>query len=72
MRPPPCANPLSVGIAAVRKAAFGAGARVLIAGAGPIGIVIAQLARAYGQVTEIVEAILDAPRQSGAELRRHW
>ena len=58
-------EPLSVGIAAVRKAAFGAGARVLIAGAGPIGIVIAQLARAYG-ATEIIVSDPDAPRRERA------
>lgn len=58
-------EPLSVGIAAVRKAAFGAGARVLIAGAGPIGIVITQLARAYG-ATEIIVSDPDAPRRARA------
>ena len=41
-------EPLSVGIAALRKAGIGEGARVLVAGAGPIGIVVVQLARAYG------------------------
>src|SRR5439155_13976753 len=34
-------EPLSVGIAAVRKAGIDGGSRVLIAGAGPIGIVLA-------------------------------
>ncbi len=41
-------EPLSVGIAAVRKAGIGGRSRVLVAGAGPIGIVVVQLARAYG------------------------
>ncbi|HEX3283698.1 MAG TPA: NAD(P)-dependent alcohol dehydrogenase [Mycobacterium sp.] len=41
-------EPLSVGIAATRKAGIGDGSRVLIAGAGPIGLVVVQLARAYG------------------------
>jgi L-iditol 2-dehydrogenase len=41
-------EPLSVGIAAVRKAGLGEGSSVLVAGAGPIGIVAIQLARAYG------------------------
>ena len=35
-------EPLSVGIAAVRKAGIGGGSRVLVAGAGPIGIVVVQ------------------------------
>ena len=43
-------EPLSVGIAAVRKAGVGEGSRVLVAGAGPIGIVVVQLARAYGAI----------------------
>jgi L-iditol 2-dehydrogenase len=55
-------EPLSVGIAAVRKAGVEAGARVLIAGAGPIGIVVAQVARAFG-ATEIVVSDPDAARR---------
>lgn len=47
-------EPLSVGIAAVRKARLDAGARVLIAGAGPIGMVISQVARAYGAAEVLV------------------
>lgn len=46
-------EPLSVAIAAVRKAGVRPGSRVLIAGAGPIGIVTAQTARAFG-AAEIV------------------
>lgn len=46
-------EPLSVGIWSARKAGIGPGWRVLIAGAGPIGIVTAQTARAFG-ATEIV------------------
>ena len=63
-------EPLSVGIAAVRKAGIGAGSDLLIAGAGPIGILVVQLARAYG-ATEIVvsdpdESRRDKARTSGA------
>lgn len=58
-------EPLSVGIAAVRKAALDGRSRVLIAGAGPIGIVVAQLARAYG-ATEIVVSDPDATRRERA------
>ncbi|PRB17191.1 NAD(P)-dependent alcohol dehydrogenase [Microbacterium sp. MYb62] len=46
-------EPLSVAIAAVQKADVRPGSRVLITGAGPIGIVTAQTARAFG-ATEIV------------------
>lgn len=41
-------EPLSVGIAALRKAALTVGERVLITGAGPIGLILVQLARVYG------------------------
>ncbi|GAA3891652.1 NAD(P)-dependent alcohol dehydrogenase [Leifsonia kafniensis] len=46
-------EPLSVGIWSCRKAGIAPGTSVLIAGAGPIGIVIAQVARAFG-ATDIV------------------
>jgi len=63
-------EPLSVGIAAVRKAALDGGSRVLITGAGPIGIVLAQLARAYGATDIVVsdpdEARREQARQFGA------
>ncbi len=58
-------EPLSVGIAAVRKAGVDGAARVLIAGAGPIGIVVVQLARAYG-ATEIVVTDPDESRRAQA------
>ena len=47
-------EPLSVGIAAVRKAHIVPGSSVLIAGAGPIGIITAQTARAFGAQEVIV------------------
>ncbi|WP_319446919.1 MULTISPECIES: NAD(P)-dependent alcohol dehydrogenase [unclassified Mycobacterium] len=59
-------EPLSVGIAAVRKARLDAGARVLIAGAGPIGLVVGQVARAYG-ATEVIISDPDATRRTRAE-----
>lgn len=46
-------EPLSVAIAAMRKARIVPGARVLIAGVGPIGIICVQTARAFG-ATEII------------------
>jgi L-iditol 2-dehydrogenase len=55
-------EPLSVGVAAVRKAAVSGGSRVLIAGAGPIGIVTAQVARAFG-ATDVVVTEVDPQRR---------
>lgn len=47
-------EPLSVGIWANRKAQVTLGTSVLIAGAGPIGILIAQTARAFGAARIVV------------------
>lgn len=47
-------EPLSVGIAAIRKAGVVPGSRVLIAGGGPIGVITAQVARAFGAAEVIV------------------
>ncbi|MFZ4843390.1 MULTISPECIES: NAD(P)-dependent alcohol dehydrogenase [Mycetocola] len=47
-------EPLSVGIWSNQKAGVGPGSSVLIAGAGPIGIIIAQVARAFGATSIIV------------------
>jgi L-iditol 2-dehydrogenase len=59
-------EPLSVGIAAIRKAELdGPGRAVLIAGAGPIGIVVTQLSRAYG-ATDIVVSDPDRTRRDRA------
>lgn len=46
-------EPLSVGVWACRKSRVSPGSRVLITGAGPIGLIAAQTARAFG-ATEIV------------------
>jgi L-iditol 2-dehydrogenase len=55
-------EPLSVGIAAIAKAAVTGGSRVLVAGAGPIGIMTVQVARAYG-ATDIIVTDLDPQRR---------
>lgn len=47
-------EPLSVGIWASRKAEVVPGSRVLIAGAGPIGVIAAQAAKAFGAAEVIV------------------
>jgi L-iditol 2-dehydrogenase len=51
-------EPLSVGIWANQKAQIGPGSRLLIAGAGPIGIVVAQVARAFGASDIVVSDVL--------------
>ncbi|CAM3747455.1 NAD(P)-dependent alcohol dehydrogenase [Occultella aeris] len=55
-------EPLSVGIAAVRKAGVVPGSSVLIAGAGPIGILTAVAARAFGATEVIVSDPLPTRR----------
>ncbi|RBM18449.1 NAD(P)-dependent alcohol dehydrogenase [Prauserella sp. PE36] len=54
-------EPLSVGVWACRKARVGPGSRVLITGAGPIGLVATQTARAFG-ATEVVVTDVNGKR----------
>lgn len=56
-------EPLSVAIAAMRKAAVGPGSRVLVAGAGPIGIICAQAAAAFGAAEVIVTDLVAEKRE---------
>ncbi|MEU9823089.1 NAD(P)-dependent alcohol dehydrogenase [Pseudonocardia alni] len=58
-------EPLSVGIWAARKAGLTPGSSVLIAGAGPIGVIAAQAARAFG-ATEVVVTDPVAERRNRA------
>ncbi|HEU5483473.1 MAG TPA: NAD(P)-dependent alcohol dehydrogenase [Microlunatus sp.] len=58
-------EPLSVAIATMRKARVAPGSSILIAGAGPIGIICAQSARAFG-AAEIVVTDLVAERRERA------
>jgi len=55
-------EPLSVGIWANRKAGVGLGSSVLVSGAGPVGLLVAQVARAVG-AAEIVMTDLDPHRR---------
>ena len=63
------AEPVSVGVWAVRKAQIHPGDRVLVTGAGPIGLLAAQVARAFGgvdvTVTDLSEFRLSVARQLG-------
>jgi L-iditol 2-dehydrogenase len=55
-------EPLSVGIAAAQKGGIGVGDTVLIAGGGPIGVIAAQVARAFG-AADVVVTDIDARRR---------
>ena len=57
-------EPLSVAIATARKARIGLGDRVLVTGAGPIGIAAAQVARAAGASEIIVTDISEVRRNN--------
>src|ERR687890_901730 len=54
-------EPLSVGVWACRKGWVGPGSRVLVTGAGPIGLVAVQVARAFG-ATEVVVSDVNPAR----------
>jgi L-iditol 2-dehydrogenase len=56
-------EPLSVAIATMRKAAVVPGSSVLIAGAGPIGVMCAQTARAFGATRIVVSDPVPARRE---------
>ncbi len=56
-------EPLSVAITTMRKAGIVPGSRVLIAGAGPIGIICAQTARAFGAAEIIVSDLVPERRE---------
>jgi len=58
-------EPLSVGIWACKRAEVGPGSRVLVAGAGPIGVIVAQTARAFG-ASEVIVTDIDAGRREFA------
>jgi L-iditol 2-dehydrogenase len=57
-------EPLSVGIWSNQKAGTRPGSRVLIAGAGPIGIIVMQVAFAFGASEVIISDIAETRRQA--------
>lgn len=63
-------EPMSVCIWAAQKAQIEQGSTVLIAGAGPIGVIMAQVARAFGAsevvVTDVLDCRLDFVKRYGA------
>ena len=56
-------EPLSVAITTMRKARVVPGSRVLVAGAGPIGIICAQTARAFGAADILVTDLVAERRE---------
>ena len=60
-------EPLSVAIAAMRKAGVVPGSSILIAGAGPIGIICAQAARAFGAAEVIITDLVAERRERALE-----
>ncbi|AZH79319.1 NAD(P)-dependent alcohol dehydrogenase [Microbacterium sp. Y-01] len=68
------AEPVSVGVWAARKAGVGIGDRVLVTGAGPVGLYAAQVARAAGAehvaLTDLNERRIAAAARLGFEARR--
>ncbi len=60
-------EPLSVAITTMRKAHVVPGSRVLIAGAGPIGVICAQTARAFGAAEVIVTDLVAERRERALE-----
>jgi L-iditol 2-dehydrogenase len=61
-------EPLSVGIWACRKGRVSAGSRVLVTGAGPIGLVSVQTALAFGATSVVVSDVNPARLQLALEL----
>lgn len=61
-------EPLSVAIATAQKGAITVGSRVLVAGAGPVGNLTAQVARAYGASEVIVTDVSQGRRQRALDL----
>lgn len=62
------AEPVSVGVWACRKAGITPADRVLVTGAGPIGLLAAQVARAYGARQIVVSDVSDVRRAVAAGL----
>lgn len=60
-------EPLSVAVATMRKAGIVPGSSILIAGAGPIGIITAQAARAFGAARIVVSDPVESRRERAKE-----
>ncbi|MDF2829517.1 MAG: Alcohol dehydrogenase GroES domain protein, partial [Mycobacterium sp.] len=60
-------EPLSVAITTMRKAGVEPGSSILIAGAGPIGVLCAQTARAFGASRIVVTDLLESRREKALQ-----
>jgi L-iditol 2-dehydrogenase len=60
-------EPLSVAITTMRKAHVAPGTSILIAGAGPIGVICAQSARAFGAARIVVTDLLPSRREKALQ-----
>ncbi|MFC7676226.1 NAD(P)-dependent alcohol dehydrogenase [Mycolicibacterium sp. GCM10028919] len=60
-------EPLSVAITTMRKAGVAPGSSILIAGAGPIGVLCAQTARAFGASRIVVTDLLESRREKALQ-----
>jgi L-iditol 2-dehydrogenase len=60
-------EPLSVGVHAARRGDVGVGDSVLVTGAGPIGLLAADAARAAGATEVLVADVVDAKRRRAVE-----
>ncbi|NAZ85725.1 NAD(P)-dependent alcohol dehydrogenase [Kineococcus indalonis] len=67
------AEPVSVGVWAARRVRIAPGDQVLVTGAGPIGLLAAQVARAFGAdavtVTDVSDFRLEAARRLGLQVQ---
>ena len=61
-------EPLSVAVAACRKAQITRASRMLISGAGPIGLLLVQTARAYGATEIVVSELVQERRENALRL----
>jgi L-iditol 2-dehydrogenase len=68
------AEPVSVGVWAARKTSIGPGDRVLVTGAGPVGLYAAQVARSFGAahvtITDVSDFRLAKARELGLSARQ--
>ena len=62
------AEPVSVGVWAARKTAIGPGDRVLVTGAGPVGLYAAQVARSFGAAQVTITDVSDFRLAKAREL----
>ena len=63
-------EPLAVALHAVKRAGTVSGKRVLVTGGGPIGLLVAMTARAFGATPVALSDIVAARRETALQARR--